>query len=106
MKKLIYIAIGAMAIAGCISVEGTRAKLNSGNAADVAKAEEDIFAIATTGQNGMIVLPPEERVKYISLTTNQTLLTNIFAKKYQDSEIAIAIAKSWIFQRRILSYRF
>ena len=65
----------------------------------VKKAEENIFVIATTGQNGIMVLPSEERVKYISLTTNQTLLTRIFAKKYQDREIAIAIAKNMNFSK-------
>ena len=101
MKKLVIaIAIGAMVVTGCVSVEGTRAKLNSGNPAEVTKAEENIFAIATTGQNGIMVLPSEERVKYISLTTNQTLLTRIFAKKYQDREIAIAIAKNMNFSKK------
>lgn len=100
-RLMLYtLGIGVILMAGCVSIECTRAKLNSGNPAEVTKAEENIFAIATTGQNGIMVLPSEERVKYISLTTNQTLLTRIFAKKYQDREIAIAIAKNMNFSKK------
>lgn len=96
MKKLmIVITVGAMALAGCVSVEGTRAQLNSKNDAEIKKAENNIYTIATTGKDplGLIEFGTRQQIEYVQLTSNQELLLRIIDESYQGDVIAAAVQK-------------
>ena len=94
-KLMIAIAIVAMALAGCVSVESTRAQLNSKNDAEVQKAENNIYTIATTGKDptGLIQFETRQQIEYVQLTSNQELLLRIIDESYQGDVIAAAVQK-------------
>ena len=88
------LGIGMVLMAGCVSIESTRARLNSGIASEVAKAEEDIFAIATTGfdKNQIMNYQESEQIDFVNLSTNQTLLARIVVAS-KNGDVAIAAAR-------------
>ena len=94
-KLMIAIAVGAVALAGCVSVESTRAQLNSKNDAEVQKAENNIYTIATTGMDplGLIKFESWQQVEYVQLTSNQELLLKIMDEGRGDDVRAAALQK-------------
>lgn len=92
--RQIGMAIGAIAlgIAGCVSVDGTRAQLSSKNASEVKKGEETIFTIATTGRDssGFVQFQTPQQVEYVQLSSNQDLLLRIIDNAYNGEVIAAA----------------
>ena len=94
MKKLLMaIAIGAVAVQGCVSLEGTRAQLSSNNPQEVKNAEDTIYKIATTGKDktGLVQFTTQQQVEYIQLTSNQELLLRIIDNAYDGDVIAAAV---------------
>lgn len=108
MKKLsMAVALIAMAITGCVSVEGTRTQLNSKDAAEVKKAEETIYAIATTGKDpvGIAKFTSKEQAEYVKLTSSNELLERI-VDNARDAEV-IAVAVDRIdFSKKGVAYAF
>jgi hypothetical protein len=108
MKKLsMAVALVAMAISGCVSVEGTRTQLNSKDAAEVKKAEETIYAIATTGKDpvGIAKFTSKEQAEYVKLTSSNELLERI-VDNARDAEV-IAVAVDRIdFSKKGVAYAF
>ena len=105
MKKLLMVvAISAMVVSGCVSVERTRAQLNSNNPQEVKNAEETIYTVVTTGKDktGFVNFTTAQQVEYVQLTSNQDLLAKIFAETWYNDRIGVAVAKKWIFRRGIL----
>ena len=101
------IAIGAMAISGCVSVEGTRAQIASKDAAEVKKAEETIYTIATTGKDpvGIAKFTSKEQAEYVKLTSSNELLERI-VDNARDAEV-IAVAVDRIdFSKKGVAYAF
>ena len=112
MKKLLMVvAISAMVVSGCVSVERTRAQLNSNNPQEVKNAEETIYTVVTTGKDktGFVNFTTAQRVEYVQLTSNQDLLLRIIDDAHNGDVIAAAIerldfskkgeAKSFVLQR-------
>ena len=95
-------AIGAMAVSGCVSVESTRAQLNSNNPQEVKNAEETIYTIVTTGKDktGFVKFDKPQQIEYLMLTSNQELLTKIFEETYHDVQIGVAVAKKMEFSQK------
>ena len=118
MKKLIMaVAISAIVVSGCVSVESTRAQLNSNNPQEVKNAEDTIYTVVTTGKDktGFVQFTTEQQVEYVKLTSNQDLLLRIIDDAHNGDVIAAAIerldfskkgeAKSFVLQRfRQLSF--
>jgi hypothetical protein len=103
MKKLLMVvAISAMVVSGCVSVERTRAQLNSNNPQEVKNAEETIFTIATTGKDksGFVTFDVSQQIEYIQLSSNQDLLAKIFAETWYNDKIGVAVAKKMDFSQR------
>ena len=71
---------------GCVSVEGTRQRLNSKDPSEVKKAEADIYAMATHGDG----LTEQQQVEYVNLTSNQGLLLRIIDDARSGKVIAAA----------------
>ena len=96
MKKLLTaVAIGVIALSGCVSIESTRAQLNSKNPQEVKNAEETIYTIVTTGKDktGFAQFDVYQRIEYVKLTSNQELLAKIFARTCSNDEIGAEVAK-------------
>lgn len=94
MKKLIMaVAISAIVVSGCVSVESTRAQLNSNNPQEVKNAEETIYTVVTTGKDktGFVQFTTEQQVEYVQLTSNQELLLRIIDNAYEGEVIAAAV---------------
>lgn len=86
--------VGAIAMVGCVSIEKTKMRMTSADAEDVKAAEEDIYKIATTGSiypAGLMSLEKNERLEYISLSSNEELMKRI-ASNTDDEEIFRAAA--------------
>ena len=94
-----------------MSVERTRAQLNSNNPQEVKNAEETIYTVVTTGKDktGFVNFTTAQRVEYVQLTSNQDLLLRIIDDAHNGDVIAAAIerldfskkdeAKSFVLQR-------
>ena len=76
--KLVGVAVTMAAMTGCISVEKTRAQLQSGDKSEIKRAEETIYFVAT--QN----FQPETQIEYVSLTSNEELLIKIVNESRAD----------------------
>lgn len=103
MKKLLMVvAISAMVVSGCVSVERTRAQLNSNNPQEVKNAEETIYTVVTTGKDktGFVNFTTAQQVEYVQLTSNQDLLAKIFAETWYNDRIGVAVAKKMDFSQR------
>lgn len=95
MKKLIIvICVGVMAIAGCVSIEGTRAQLNSSNPSEVQKAEDTIWTIATEGRdpNGLMQFNTQQQIEYVRLLSNSKRLLGIMKNAIASGKEDVAIA--------------
>lgn len=96
MKKLsMAIAIAATAISGCVSVQGTRTQLSSKDAAEVKKAEETIYTIATTGKDpsGFNQFETWQQIQYVDLASNNDLLLRIFDNASDANVIVAAVGR-------------
>lgn len=104
MKMIAGACLCATAIVGCVSVEQTRQQLQSKDSAEVKKAEENIFRIATEGRDpsGFVQFTPQQQVEYVDLTSNNDLLLKILDKSYRD-EVILAAAKKLDFSKAGLS---
>ena len=103
MKKLLMaVALGAAAVSGCVSVESTRAQLNSNNPQEVKNAEETIYTIVTTGKDktGFVKYQTQQQIEYVKLLSNQDILTKIFAETCYNDKIGIAVAKRMEFSKK------
>ena len=91
-RTLAFALVGAMATTGCVSVEGTRAKLTSKDTSEVKKGEDTIYQIATTGKDstGFVHFTTQERVEYVKLTSNNDLLLRIIDDTNDGGVIAAA----------------
>ena len=85
--KLVGVAVTMAAMTGCISVEKTRAQLQSGDKSEIKRAEETIYIVAT--QN----FPPETQIEYVSLTSNEELLLRILKSGWSDEVRAEALRR-------------
>ena len=85
--KLVGVAVTMAAMAGCISVEKTRAQLQSGDKSEIKRAEETIYFVAT--QN----FQPETQIEYVSLTSNEELLLRILKSGWSDEVRAEALRR-------------
>ena len=102
IKRTVAFVIGAVAITGCVSVESTRAQLNSNNPQEVKDAEETIYKIATTGKDktGFVQFTTQQQVEYVQLISNQELLAEIFARTYFNPQICAAVARKMDFSKK------
>ena len=110
-NKTIFVSalVGVLAIVGCVSVEGTRAQLNSNVSSEVKKAEDTIFTIATTGKDpsGFSQFQTSQRVEYVQLTSNQDLLLRIIdTTDDDDSKIIEAATERLDFSRKGVAHSF
>ena len=94
-QVIVLIAIGAIFMSGCVSVDGTRAQLASKNASEVEKGEETIYTIATTGRDssGFVQFKTSEQVEYVKLSSNQDLLLRIIDDAPSGEVVAAAVKK-------------
>ena len=85
-----------------MSVESTRAQLNSNNPQEVKDAEETIYEIATTGRDktGFVQFTTQQQVEYVQLISNQELLAEIFARTYFNPQICAAVASKMDFSKK------
>ena len=97
MKKLIAaIGVCTMALTGCVSIEGTRAQLNSKIPSEVQKAEDTIWTIATEGRdpNGLMQFNTQQQIEYVRLLSNSErllgIMNNAIARGKNDVAIAAA----------------
>ena len=104
MKMIAGACLCATAIVGCVSVEQTRQQLQSKDSAEVKKAEENIFRIATEGRDpsGFVKFTPQQQVEYVALAPNNALLLKILDRSYQD-EVTLAAANKLDFTKEGLS---
>ena len=95
MKMIAGACLCAAAIAGCVSVEQTRQQLQSKDSAEVKKAEENIYRIATEGRDpsGFVQFTPAQQAEYVSLVSNNDLLLRIMDESYRDEVIMAAAEK-------------
>lgn len=99
MKHRISLIAGAClyatAIVGCVSVEQTRLQLQSKDSAEVKKAEENIYRIATEGRDpsGFVRFTPAQQVEYVSLASNNDLLLRILDHSYEEKVIRATAEK-------------
>lgn len=104
-KTMVVVALAsASAIVGCVSVEQTRAQLMSNNAAEIQKAENTIYFVATEGRDptGFVQFTPQQQVEYVALAPNNDLLLKIIDKSYRD-EVTLAAANKLDFTKEGLS---
>lgn len=103
MKVHVVIATVALAtlFCGCVSVESTKAKLESGDAQSVRQAEETIKQQARNYQQ----LSIEERIQYIKLTKNPEVLFFI-CHDNGDGKIKSAAARQIDFSQKGVFVRF
>ena len=94
-RTVAFALIGAVAVSGCVSIESTRARLNSKDAAEVKKGEDTIYQVATAGQDstGFVKFTTKEQVEYVRLTSNQELLLRIIDKSNNGDVIEAAIER-------------
>lgn len=100
MKKLMQVAvIGMLAMTGCVSIESTRAQLNSNNPSEIEKAEETIMIIAKNGCDpyGLVQFNVPQRIEYVKLLSNRSRLESIMSYHSSGREGAIAIAAAQSF---------
>lgn len=85
----------ACVVLGCVSVEQTRTQLQSNNAAEIQKAENTIYFVATEGRDpsGFVQFTPQQQIEYVNLASNNELLLRIIDGTYRDEVIAAAAAK-------------
>lgn len=95
-KTMIATALAsACVVLGCVSVEQTRTQLQSNNAAEIQKAENTIYFVATEGRDptGFVQFTPEQQVEYVNLASNNALLLRIIDGTRRDEVIVAAAAK-------------
>ena len=95
MRKLMMaISICTMALIGCVSIEGTRAQLNSKIPSEVQKAEDTIWTIAIEGRdpNGLMQFNAQQQVEYVRLLSNSELLLKIMNNAIASGKKDVAIA--------------
>ena len=95
MKMIAGACMCAAAIVGCVSVEQTRLQLQSKDSAEVKKAEENIYRIATEGRDpsGFVEFTPAQQAEYVSLVSNNDLLLRIMDRSREDKVIRTAAEK-------------
>lgn len=81
------VAVAMMVMSGCISVEKTRAQLQSGDTAEIKDAEDTIYFVATRD------FRPEMQIEYISLTSNNGLLWRIIKESNSKAVLVTAADK-------------
>lgn len=104
-KTIVATALAsACVVVGCVSVEQTRTQLQSNNAAEIQKAENTIYFVATEGRDpsGFVQFTPQQQVEYVALASNNDLLLRILDKSYQD-EVTLAAANKLDFTKEGLS---
>ena len=104
-KTIVATALAsACVVVGCVSVEQTRTQLQSNNAAEIQKAENTIYFVATEGRDpsGFVQFTPQQQVEYVALAPNNSLLLKILDKSYQD-EVTLAAANKLDFTKEGLS---
>ena len=101
----IHVVLVAMAIAalfvGCVSVESTKAQLESGDAQSVRQAEETIVHQALYNQQ----ISTGERIQYVKLTKNPEVLFDI-CDRTSDNEIKSAALRQIDFSQKGIFLRF
>lgn len=77
--KLIGVAVTMAVMAGCVTVEGTREQLKSGDANEVKKAERNIVRIAVDGgrKDAMPRYTVEQRISFVELTSKNDVLLEV-----------------------------
>ncbi len=92
--KLIGVAVTMAAMTGCVTVEGTREQLKSGDANEVKKAERNIVRIAVDGgrQDAMPRYTIAQRISFVELTSKNDVLLEVVdglvrGNPYQDVEV-------------------
>ena len=77
--KLVGVAVAMAAMSGCVTVEGTREQLKSGDANEVKKAERNIVRIAVDGgrQDAMPRYTVEQRISFVELTSKNDVLLEV-----------------------------
>lgn len=106
-QVIVSIAMGAMFMSGCVSVDGTRAQLSSKDASEVKKGEETIYTIATTGRDssGFVQFQTPQMVEYVQLTSNQDLLLRIIDNAY-NGEVIAAVTERLDFSKKGAAHSF
>ena len=106
-RVLAFALVGAMAMTGCVSIDSTRAKLNSKDASEVKKGEDAVYWAAAVGRDatGFVSLTTAERIEYVKLTSNQELLIRIIDNS-NDGDVIEAALERVDFSKRGVAKEF
>lgn len=106
-RVLAFAIVGAMAMTGCVSIDSTRAKLNSKDASEVKKGEDAVYWAAAVGRDatGFVSLTTAERIEYVKLTSNQELLIRIIDNS-NDGDVIEAALERVDFSKRGVAKEF
>ncbi len=99
--KLVFAALGFVLLAGCVSVESTKAMLESGNDQLVSEAEKTIVNQALYNRQ----ISTAERIQYVKLTKNPEVLFDI-CRHASDSRVKSAAVKQIDFSQKGMFVRF
>lgn len=88
LVRCMAVAMSAAALfAGCVSVESTRAKLNSGDSQKVKEAEADICEIVQYGRLGAARYDEHERIEFLGLLAGKNAILMKICNNRRGKEI-------------------
>ena len=94
-----------VALAGCVTVESTRAKLESNDPSQIKAAEANIYEKAVDRELNDGNPAEDERVEYVRLTSNQELLLRI-VDYARNKKVRVAAAEQLDFSKKGVAYSF